>query len=1344
MLGGECRPEEGGAQEGQPLEEFSRPSAEDALLEGLEGGDRAADGGHHRPVLQVLCQAEHEGNGRCSREHGGEAAEEDAACGHPVRDEKDGGESSQRTSSSPLPRHHPTPRQCKVCRRFGVVRKGGEKVGFVHLHVHSSYSLHAALPTPEAIVEAAHRLEMPAVALTDRDALFGAIKFLRRAEELGVKPILGLELTLAPSERLRKRHVSEVHLTFLALNAEGYGKLLRLATAARTKGKTSGVTWEDVEEELADGAEGLVLLTGDVFGEIPQLLRFGLEEEAYSRALAYIALFGRENVYVELMDHGNKDERIVLRPLRELAEKLNLRRVVTHDVRYLDPQDARALDVLMALGAGVRLSDPKRPRLEPEGEYAFFSQKEMERRYAFDREALEETLRLAERVEPYLTFGELKLPSFPLTPGMNSQTYLRIRAREGAERRYGSPLPAHVRERLEYELRTIQAMGFQDYFLIVWDVVRAARERGIPVGPGRGSAAGSLVAYALGITEVDPLVHDLLFERFLNPERRSLPDIDIDVADVRRDEVLRYLAERFGADRVAQIVTFGTIAARQAVRDAGRLLGIPPSEVDRIAKLIPAGPDMTLARAQEEEPALRELLASRDEYRRLAQVAARLEGLPRQTSVHAAGVVIAPKSLQTYVPLMDGEATLRLTQYPMEDLEAIGLLKMDFLGLRNLTIVDETVRLLAREGRQVRPEAFPKDDRATFELLARGDTAGVFQLESRGMRAVLRRLHPERFEDLVAVLALYRPGPMAQIDAYIAGKRGEREVRYPHPALEPILRPTYGVLVYQEQIMRIAEAMAGYTLGEADVLRRGVAKKERTTLERERERFVARAVERGFPREVAEEVYELIVRFADYGFNKSHAVAYAELAYRMAYLKANHPREFFTALLSQSLGAQDKVALYVSECRRRGIPVYLPDVNRSETGFTVEGEGIRFGLRAIRGVGDGAASEILRARAAGREFRSFSDFLRRTDRRAVSRRSVEALIRSGALDSLSGERAAKLQILDLLLKEEEGGERLLEVEVEFPNVPPLTPEERLHDEREFLGTYVSGHPADTREEVFRHLDVLPLRELERVGRGEVRVGGELEGFTVRPARRGGSYAEALLTDFSGAAKIVAAGEAFDALRRLYAERGSSSGFFLVIAEGTLAEDEGEELPRLWVRRIVSADGSPEEVRARLFGRTPTSHSRSARSASPSRDARSSRPPSAAADVPSVPVFRGAPPTPPASDAPAAPSEQEAPSGGSAGSVERRLYVRLGKAHKVTHVADAFRELLLRHSGDVPVFVYDEERRSWLKLPPRYHVRPTLTFLREARRLLGEDAVVLQERGTEGDAGSGRSEKRGNA
>jgi len=362
----------------------------------------------------------------------------------------------------------------------------------------------------------------------------------------------------------------------------------------------------------------------------------------------------------------------------------------------------------------------------------------------------------------------------------------------------------------------------------------------------------------------------------------------------------------------------------------------------------------------------------------------------------------------------------------------------------------------------------------------------------------------------------------------------------------------------------------------------------------------------------------------------------------------------------------------------------------------------------------------------------------------VSRRSVEALIRSGALDSLSGERAAKLQILDLLLKEEEGGERLLEVEVEFPNVPPLTPEERLHDEREFLGTYVSGHPADTREEVFRHLDVLPLRELERVGRGEVRVGGELEGFTVRPARRGGSYAEALLTDFSGAAKIVAAGEAFDALRRLYAERGSSSGFFLVIAEGTLAEDEGEELPRLWVRRIVSADGSPEEVRARLFGRTPTSHSRSARSASPSRDARSSRPPSAAADVPSVPVFRGAPPTPPASDAPAAPSEQEAPSGGSAGSVERRLYVRLGKAHKVTHVADAFRELLLRHSGDVPVFVYDEERRSWLKLPPRYHVRPTLTFLREARRLLGEDAVVLQERGTEGDAGSGRSEKRGNA
>ncbi|MBE3549867.1 MAG: DNA polymerase III subunit alpha [Brockia lithotrophica] len=1224
-------------------------------------------------------------------------------------------------------------------------------MSFVHLHVHSSYSLHAALPTPEAIVEAAHRLGMPAVALTDRDALFGAVKFLRRAEELGVKPILGLELTLVPPERLR-RHAPKAHLTFLALNAEGYGKLLRLATAARTKGKASGVTWRDVEDELADGAEGLVLLSGDASGEIPQLLRLGFEEEAYARALAYIALFGRENVYVELMDHGSKDERLVLRPLRELAEKLGLRRVVTHDVRYLDPQDARALDVLMALGAGVRLNDPKRPRLEPEGEYAFFSREEMERRYAFDREALEETLRLAERVESYLTFGELKLPDYPLPLGMNAQTYLRIRAREGAERRYGSPLPAHVRERLEYELRTIQAMGFQDYFLIVWDVVRAARERGIPVGPGRGSAAGSLVAYALGITDVDPLAHDLLFERFLNPERRNLPDIDIDVADVRRDEVLRYLAERFGRDRVAQIVTFGTIAARQAVRDAGRLLGIPPSEVDRIAKLIPAGADMTLAKAQEGEPALREILTSRDEYRRLAQVAARLEGLPRQTSVHAAGVVIAPEPLRTYVPLMDGDATLLLTQYPMEDLEAIGLLKMDFLGLRNLTIVDEAVRLLAREGREVRPEAFPKDDPATFELLARGDTAGVFQLESRGMRAVLRRLLPERFEDLVAVLALYRPGPMAQIDDYIAGKRGEREVRYPHAALEPILRPTYGVLVYQEQIMRIAEAMAGYTLGEADVLRRGVAKKERATLERERERFVERAVARGFPREVAEEVYELIVRFADYGFNKSHAVAYAELAYRMAYLKANHPREFFTALLSQSLGAQDKVALYVSECRRRGIPVYLPDVNRSEAGFAVEGEGIRFGLRAIRGVGDGAASEILRARAAGGEFRSLSDFLRRTDRRSVSRRSVEALIRAGALDSLPGERAAKLRILDLLLKEEEGGERLIEVEVEFPDVPPLTPEERLRDEREFLGTYVSGHPADTREEVFRLLDVLPLRELEKAGGGVVRVGGELEGFTVRPARRGGSYAEALLTDFSGAAKIVAAGEAFDALRRLYADRRSSSGFFLVVVEGTLAEDEGEELPRLWVRQIVSADGSPEEVHARLFsGRaSPSRAPRSARSAPASRVPRQPRPVPAAPEAPPVPGPRAeAAPAPPAPVASARSSEvgrdsRETSSEGNAASAERRLYVRLGKAHKVTHVADAFRELLLRHSGDVPVFVYDEERRSWLKLPPHYHVRPTLTFLREARRLLGEDAVVLRERGTEGESGSAGSEKGGNA
>jgi DNA polymerase-3 subunit alpha len=1043
------------------------------------------------------------------------------------------------------------------------------KSDFVHLHAHSDYSLLDGMTKIPAMVARAREFGMPALALTDHGALFGAIEFYFACLKAGVKPVLGLETYVTRSSRHDRRREDETyHLVLLARDATGYRNLVRLSSLAYTEGFYYRPR---VDRELLEAHhEGLIALSACLSGEVGRFHQDGNYEEARRTALWYRDLFGPANYYLEIQNHGLEAEARVREGNLRLARDTGIPLVATQDFHYLDRADAEAHDVLLAVGTGKPLDDPNRLRFDGDSFY-FTSGEEMDVLFAGHEEALDNTLAVADRVDIRLATAH-RLPRFPLPPGFDSDVaYLRHLAEEGLTRRYGVA-DASVRARFEYELETITRLGFASYFLIVWDFIAFARSRGIGVGPGRGSVAGSLVAYCLGITDVDPIRFELLFERFLNPERVSLPDIDLDFEDARRGEVIEHVVQKYGAESVAQIITFGTMGAKAVLRDAARVIGLSFAEGDRIAKLVPEGPGVDLEKAIEQSPDLKALPQRGEPYAKLLRCARRLVGVNRHASVHAAGVLIAPGPLVESLPLYrtnKGEIT---TQFDMRACERIGLLKMDILGLRTMSILDETVRLVAAGGGPaIELEKLVLDDPETFELLGRAETAGVFQLESGGMRDLLLRLKPRNFEDISAVVALYRPGPLGSemIPDFIDRRHGRRSTRYDLPELEPILRDTYGVIVYQEQVMQIAHRIAGFSMGRADLMRRAMGKKDPVVMAAQKTDFVAGAVSRGVSRGTAEKLFDLVAHFAGYGFNKSHTAAYALLAYRTAWLKAHYPAEFLAATLTAESGNTDRVAALVQEARRLGIPLRPPDVNASEWRFTLEDGEIRFGLAGIKNVGRLAVARIEEARAEGGAYLDILDFCRRVGCAHLNRRTLESLVCAGALDAMSPSRAALFAAAGPALERAQRAARLEESGQEslfgggadgaaeadrfpLPGVPPWSAVEAAAREKEVLGFFISEHPLAPLGEELRVLTSSPLAEcLEREEGAEVRAAGLVRGIRKSQDRRGNEMAFVTLEDPSGQAECLVFSDLFVRYRAILVEDA------LVWTRARVSRREGE-------------------------------------------------------------------------------------------------------------------------------------------------------------------------------------------
>ncbi|HSE94954.1 MAG TPA: DNA polymerase III subunit alpha, partial [Methylomirabilota bacterium] len=954
-----------------------------------------------------------------------------------------------------------------------------ERTDFVHLHVHSEYSLLDGAAQLRRLVERASQLGFPALALTDHGNLFGAMDFYQHALQQGVQPIIGCELYVAPGSRFERAPVDGQyeganHVTVLVRDQAGYRNLIKLVS----RGYLEGFYYKPrVDKELlAQHADGLLVLSGCLNSEVSRLLLAGEERKAREVAGWYADVFGPDGYFMEVQAHGLPDQIRATEGTIRIARALGVAIAGTNDAHYLEAPDARAHEVLLCLQTGAKLSDPNRWRFSTE-EFYLKTAEEMRRVFADLPEAYQNTAAVAERCQLDLSFGQFHLPRYEVPPGHTLDSYLRTLAEAGLRQRYPD-VPAEVTDRLEHELAIIRSMQFSGYFLVVWDFIRFAKSRGIAVGPGRGSAAGSLVAYCLDITTVDPIRYGLLFERFLNPGRKSMPDMDIDFADDRRDEVIEYVVQKYGRDKVAQIITFNVLKAKAVIRDVGRVLGMPFGDVDRIAKFVPDTLNITLDDAFRQSPALAEAVKSRAEVGELWQIAKRLEGLSRHAGKHAAGVVISDQPLMEHVPLYrDPKSEEVITQYPMGPIEKLGLLKMDFLGLRTLTVIANTVQLVQdSQGVSLDPDRLPLDDAKTYQLLAEARTFGVFQLESPGMRDALRQLRPERLEDVVAMVALYRPGPMQMIPDFIARRHGRVKPSYDHPLMEKHLQETYGIMVYQEQVLRIASELAGLSMSEADDFRKAMGKKMPALMAEQRAKFLEGAKKRGIQDRVAERVFELMEKFAGYGFNKAHATAYGILAYQTAYLKANYPVEFMAALLTSEMANTDKVVVHVEECRAMGIPVLPPDANLSGLRFGVAPDAIRFGLGAVKNVGAKAIEGIVGARDRGGAFTSLNDFCRRLDLTLVNRRVVESLIKAGVFDSLGRPRAQLLAGLDVAMdagqrhqRERDQGQAsmfdlLPEAEADDrggaddPGGPEWEPEQRLAFEKEVLGFYLSGHP----------------------------------------------------------------------------------------------------------------------------------------------------------------------------------------------------------------------------------------------------------------------------------------------
>lgn len=1139
---------------------------------------------------------------------------------------------------------------------------------FVHLHSHTEYSLFDGISRIGELVSHVKEMGQTALAITDHGVMYGAVYLYKECIKQGIKPIIGCEIYVTRGGRFDKSGNGKeklAHLILLAENNEGYQNLIKICSKAWTEGYYHRPRAD--HELLEKYHEGLIVTSACVGGEVPQAILNGDMDEARKVIEFYINTFGKDNYFLEIQNHGLPEEAAVRPVLASLAKEYGLGLVATNDFHYTKKEDARSQEIKLCISTGKTLDDPYHFHFAND-EFYCKSGDEMRAILGNFPDAIENTRVIADRCNVELTFGEHKLPSFDVPEGETAASYLRKLCEKALPERY-AVVTDKERSRMDYELGVIDKMGFSDYFLIVMDFIHYAKSHGIPIGPGRGSAAGSIVSYLLHITEVDPLRFDLLFERFLNPARVSMPDIDTDLCYRRRGEVIEYLARKYGSDQVAQIITFGTLAARAVIRDVGRVTNMPLREVDRIAKMVPVGPGVTLKKTMEGSREFRDLYDSDTTVHCLIDHCLDLEGISRNSGTHAAGVVICSKPVEEYVPIQLTQDGFIQTQYEKDQVEQLGLLKMDLLGLRNLTVIHDALEMI-RENRGIDLDInkIPSEDEETCKMLCDGDTIGVFQSESSGFTSLLMQLHPERFEDLIPMVALYRPGPLGSgmAEDFIKRKHGKIPVEYPHPSLEPILKETYGVILYQEQVMQIASVMGGFSLGQADMLRRAMGHKEPEILQQNRETFVDGAVANGVDDRTANYVFDLMVHFAGYGFNKSHSVCYGWIAWQTAYLKAHYRPEFMAAMMTCYNGDRDKVSRYISDTRRAGVVIAAPDVNLSEAYFSVKGDKILFGLDGIQNVGEGAVRSIIEARKQGGLFKSLSDFVERADNRGLNSRACESLIRCGALDSLGANRSQLLAALPEALGDAQsirnerasgqlnlfGGEETPETIV-YPDLPDMDPKEKIEWERKLLGFYVSGHPLDSYKEQLKACT--PLYHLTAEG-----------------------------NQYDG--RMVTIGGTISRIKGTMTKKGQPMGY--VTIEDYDGEVETVVFPSVWetVRPILAEDAA-----VAIRGRVQANE----------RDVRV-----LAEEIIPLDKLRASAPSP-------------------AGV----LHLYIDAAHDSNEVSQRLAGLFQKHHGKTPVIMHMMRTGQEIHAAPKFYVNYSSEAERDFRMLLGERAVALRNSGS---------------
>ena len=1170
-------------------------------------------------------------------------------------------------------------------------------VPFAHLHVHSEYSLLDGACRIEGLVDRVAELGQTACALTDHGVMYGVIDFYRACKAKGIHPVIGCEVYLAPHSRFDRSYLNgewHSHLILLCENMTGYRNLIHMVSLGFSEGFYMKPRID--MDLLRQHSEGLICLSACLAGVIPRALAEGDMDGAYELCEQFLEIFDRDHFYLEVQDHGIEVQKKVNDGLYKLAEELNIGLVATNDAHYLTKKDARTQDVLMCIQMGKTVDDPTRMKFETQ-EFYIKDADEMAALFPDHPEALENTVRITERCQVEFEFGKYHLPEFDVPEGYTALEYLQKLCGEGFAVRYPDD-DGTVRARLQYEIDMIAKMGFVDYFLIVSDFIGYAKRNGIPVGPGRGSAAGSIVSYCLGITDLDPIHYSLYFERFLNPERVSMPDIDVDFCYVRRPEVIEYVTEKYGKDRVAQIVTFGTMAARNSIRDVGRALSIPYNEVDAVAKQVPNELHITIDKALSINPELKKMYDENPQVRELIDTARALEGMPRHASTHAAGVVITKDPVDTYVPLARNDEQM-VTQFPMTTLEELGLLKMDFLGLRNLTVIADAEKMIRRHTPDFNIEKVDMNDKATYEMLGRGSTMGVFQLESAGITNVVTGLRPQSIEDITAVVALYRPGPMQSIPRYIECRHHPEKVTYKHPLLEPILKVTYGCMIYQEQVMQVFQSLAGYSLGKADMVRRAMSKKKMKELEKERINFIYGneelgidgAVKRGVPENVAASLFDEIMDFANYAFNKAHAVCYAVVSFRTAYLKCHYPREYMAALLTSVLDSSDKISEYIQAAREMGIAVLPPDVNESFDSFSVSGRDIRFGLAAVKGVGRSFMKQLVEEREAGGLFSSFQDFCERMYDRELNRRAVESMIKAGAFDSMGYRRSQLLKIVNAVVdaiaqsrkKNIEGqmdlfgmgNDEVRDTQIALPDISEVSKRELLSMEKETTGLYLSGHPMDEYRDLAKQASAASIRRIIDDLSGESEQPVYKDGMTVRLA--------CVIT----------------AVRLKSTKNGSMMAYVTV-------EDESASIELVVFPRSLQQCGAylTEDSAVLLTGRI---------------DARED-------EAPKVLLNEAQPLTESAVSSTLAkenPQQSVYTDQQAAKLAPQKLFLRI--ASMQGDEWPQIKAILLTQPGDTPVYLYPTDTKKKTLAARRYWCQPDVPFLEKLRFLLGEEDVIMQ-------------------